>query len=61
VYQTDGVNVYESKVTRLIFDTENYFAFDERSIGKAVFLTREEAEATLNHEGTTRKEQEDNG
>ncbi len=46
VYQTDGIRIYESKIRRILFDTDN-IAFDERAIGKTVFLTREEAEAAL--------------
>lgn len=37
---------YESKVKNIIFDTDG-IAFDERAIGKSVFLTREEAEKKL--------------
>ena len=48
VYQTDDVRVYESKVTNIIYDTQGIaLAFDERAIGKSVFLTREEAEKAL--------------
>jgi hypothetical protein len=44
VFQYDnGGRIYESKVTRLIFVTPS-IAFDERAVGKTVFLTREEAE-----------------
>lgn len=32
VYQTDGTRVYESKVTKVIYRTEN-FDFDEDAIG----------------------------
>ena len=53
VYQTDGIMIYESTICeitlttrRSIFVTEN-IAFDERAIGKSIFLTREEAEAAL--------------
>jgi len=46
VYQTDGIRIYESKVKRILFDTDN-IAFDERAIGTSVFQTREEAEAAL--------------
>lgn len=46
VYQTDGVRIYPSTIKVLIYDT-NGIAFDERAIGKSVFLTREEAEAAL--------------
>lgn len=46
VYQTDGIRIYESKIKRIMFDTDN-IAFDERAIGSSIFLTREEAEAAL--------------
>ncbi len=46
VYQTDGIRIYESKVKAVIYNTSHY-AFDERAIGKMVFLTKEEAEAAL--------------
>lgn len=47
VYQTDGIRIYGNKIERIIFDTNN-FGFDETSIGKSIFLTREEAERALN-------------
>ena len=53
VYQTDGIRIYENKIERIIFDTNN-IGFDETSIGKSIFLTREEAEQAL-------KERENNG
>ena len=53
VYQTDGIRIYENKIERIIFDTNN-IGFDETSIGKSIFLTREEAEKAL-------KERENNG
>ena len=53
VYQTDGIRIYENKIERIIFDTNN-IGFDETSIGKSIFLTREEAERAL-------KERENNG
>lgn len=46
VYQTDGIRIYENKIERIIFDTNN-IGFDETSIGKSIFLTREEAEQAL--------------
>ena len=46
VYQIDAERVFESKVKAIVYDTEN-IAFDERAIGKTVFLTREEAEKAL--------------
>ena len=46
VYQIDAERVFESKVKAIVYDTNN-IAFDERSIGKTVFLTREEAERAL--------------
>lgn len=44
-YDNDG-RIYQSNVKNVIYDTEN-IAFDEREIGKTVFLTREEAEKAL--------------
>ena len=54
VYQTDGVRIYESEVKEIyqdriatiIYDTTG-IAFDERAIGKSIFLTKEEAEEKL--------------
>lgn len=46
VYQTDGIRIYENKIERIIFDTNN-IGFDETSIGKSIFLTREEAEQVI--------------
>ena len=47
VYQFDnGGEIYESEIKGLIYDCGN-FAFDERAIGKSVFLTKAEAEARL--------------
>ena len=46
VYQIDAERVFKSKVKAIVYDTEN-IAFDERAIGKTVFLTREEAEQAL--------------
>ena len=47
VYQvsTDR-NIYQSTIKSIIYDTSS-IAFDERAIGKTVFLSREEAEAAL--------------
>lgn len=53
VYQTDGIRLYESTIGKIdissiniVYCTEN-IAFDERAIGKTVFLAREEAEKAL--------------
>ena len=46
VYQVDAERIYPSVVKAVIYDTDG-IAFDERAIGKTVFLTREEAEAKL--------------
>lgn len=53
IYQTDGVRIYESTIGEItlttkhtIFVTENV-AFDERAIGKSIFLSYWEAEAHL--------------
>lgn len=46
VYQTDGVRIYEAVVRNIIYDT-NVIAFDNKAIGKSVFLTYEEAEAVM--------------
>lgn len=46
VYQTDGIRIYENKIERIIFATNN-IGFVETSIGKSIFLTREEAEKAL--------------
>lgn len=46
VYQTDTERVYASNVKAIVYDTDN-IAFDERAIGKTVFLTREDAEKAL--------------
>ena len=46
VFQLDnGGNIYESEITKLIYDTAG-IAFDESAIGKSIFLTRQEAERT---------------
>lgn len=46
VYQFDSERIYESAVRNIIYDTDG-IAFDERAIGKSVFLTREEAKKAL--------------
>ena len=46
VYQIDAERVYESEVKGIIYDA-GHIDFDERAIGKTVFLTLEEAEAAL--------------
>lgn len=44
VYQTDGVDIYESTVRKVIYDA-GHFAFDDDAIGHSVWLSREAAEA----------------
>lgn len=46
IYQHDSERIYESTIKNIIYETTG-IAFDERAIGKTVFLTREEAEKTL--------------
>lgn len=47
VYQIEeGFEVYPSVISRIIYETKG-IAFDERAIGKSIFLTREEAEKAL--------------
>ena len=46
VYEIDAERVYASEVKRIIYDA-GHIDFDERAIGKSVFLTSEEAEAAL--------------
>lgn len=47
VYQIEeGFEIYPSVISRIIYETKG-IAFDERAIGKAIFLTREEAEKAL--------------
>lgn len=46
IWQTNGINVFKLKVNRLIYDC-GYIAFDASAIGKTVFKTEDEAEATL--------------
>lgn len=53
VYQHDAAGtIYESGITKIIYDT-NGIAFDERAIGKSVFLTEEEAKKHWMKEGET--------
>lgn len=53
VYQTDGTRVYLSTINEIIYSKNNTIyateniAFDERAIGKSIFLTIEEAEQAL--------------
>lgn len=51
VYFTDGLEIFTDTVIRaipttgrMVFDTNKNVSFDERAIGKSVFLTKEEAE-----------------
>ena len=47
VYQYDHAgNIYASRIRSIIFETAG-IAFDERAIGKSIFLTEEAAEARL--------------
>lgn len=47
VYQLDSAgDIYKSEVTQVIYNTKGV-AFDERTLGKSVFLTREEAEEDI--------------
>lgn len=47
VYQRDNAGqIYESTVKNIIYDTDG-IAFDERAVGKTIFLTKEEAEQAL--------------
>ena len=46
VYQTDGVRIYKGTIINVVYETYG-IAFDERAIGKSIFLTREEAEKAL--------------
>jgi len=55
VYQEYAGQVYESTITRIIirqnapilYDTDRGFAFNDRAIGRSVFLNRWEAERAL--------------
>lgn len=54
IFQTNGLNVFESTVRRIYYETEA-ITFDADAIGSSVFLTREEAEERTMHltlEGT---------
>lgn len=51
VYETDGVRVYEHAVRGIIYRTAGGPDFDESTIGKSIFLTREEAERALGRNG----------
>lgn len=46
LFQYDSERIYELKVKKIIYDC-GYIAFDNESIGKNVFLTKEEAEQAL--------------
>ena len=46
VWQTDGIDVYELKVKRLIYDC-GYIAFDAAAVGKRIFKTSSDAEAAM--------------
>ena len=47
VYETEGVRVYEHAVRGIIYRTAGGPDFDESTIGKSIFLTREEAERAM--------------
>lgn len=53
VYQTDGIRIYELEILDIyLIKNKPYYAtksidFDERAIGKGVFLSYEEAEKAL--------------
>ena len=51
VYETDGVHVYEHAVRGIIYRTADGPDFDKSTIGKSIFLTREEAERALGRNG----------
>lgn len=47
VYQFDTVGkIYESTINKIVYDC-GHMAFDERAIGKNIFLTKEEAEKAM--------------
>lgn len=47
IYQIDTTgNIYESEITKIIYDTHG-IAFDEKAIGKSVFLSLKECELAL--------------
>lgn len=50
-HRIDAERVYESKIRNIIYDTDSV-AFDERAIGKSIFLSREEAEKELERRKT---------
>lgn len=56
VYQLDNAgDIYESEIKCLIYVT-SHIAFDERSIGTSIFLTKEQAEARLKELDNSYKE-----
>lgn len=55
VYETDGVLVYEHAVREIIYRTAGGPDFDESTIGKSIFLTREEAERAMQEMEELRK------
>ena len=46
IYQHDAERIYESTIKNIVYETTG-ITFDERAIGKTVFLTREEVEKAL--------------
>lgn len=46
IYQHDAERIYESTIKNIVYETTG-ITFDERAIGKTVFLTPEEAEKAL--------------
>lgn len=46
LFQYDSERIYELKVKKIIYDC-GHIAFDKDSIGKTVFLTKEETEKAL--------------
>lgn len=46
IYQHDSERIYESTIKNIIYETTG-ITFDERAIGKTVFLTLEDAEEKL--------------
>ena len=52
VYETDGIKIYESKIKNIVYDTGG-IAFDERAIGKSVFLNRKDVERKQNEMSKT--------
>lgn len=59
VYQIDDVRIYQGTVTEIVLKklhticVTDITCFDERAIGKTVFLTREETEKALAERGAT--------